>query len=77
MAWLKAISIDLVTLGEGTVVPLPGQKAQLHGCSPFLKRSPLLDIWKNSRSSAVIGELPNQIVTLLSLGSTRLRRASG
>ena len=31
---------------------------------PFLKRSALLDIWKKSRSSLVMGVLLNQIVTL-------------
>ena len=30
---------------------------------PFLNRSALLDSWKKSRSSAVIGVLLNQIVT--------------
>ena len=30
---------------------------------PFLKLSAVLEIWKKSRSSAVIGVLLNQIVT--------------
>ena len=48
---------------DGTALPPPGQKNRCTMVRPFLKRSALLDIWKKSRSSLVIGVLLNQIVT--------------